>query len=156
METWLVPLLVSVVVVLIVLLVHSRIEMEQRAARRLETWRERELEDRARELHERWTLEEVPEVRKDAVARSRAVVTGKVTEHLAPYLGDFPFDPQDARFLGAPIDFVVFDGLSAGELRRVVLVEVKSGPSAALSARERAVRDCVEDGRVDWYELRRP
>ena len=41
-------------------------------------------------------------------------------------------------FLGAPIDYVVFDGLGRGELREVVLVEVKTGASR-LSASEREV-----------------
>jgi len=33
---------------------------------------------------------------------------------------------QDARFLGSPVDLVVFDGLAAGAVRRVVFLEVKT------------------------------
>lgn len=92
-------------------------------------------------------------VRKDAVQRSQAVVAGKVFEQLTPYMPGFTFNPKDARFLGSPVDFVVFDGLDEGELRRVVFVEVKTN-SAQLNTRERSVRDAIRSRRVEWLELR--
>jgi predicted Holliday junction resolvase-like endonuclease len=92
-------------------------------------------------------------VRRDAIQRSLAVTAGKVYEQLVPYLPNFPFNPKDVRFLGSPVDFVVFDGLSAGAVTRIVFVEVKTG-DAALSSRERRIRDAVQASRVEWYELR--
>jgi predicted Holliday junction resolvase-like endonuclease len=92
-------------------------------------------------------------VRKDAIQRSLAVTTGKVYEQLVPYLPNFPFNPRDVRFLGSPVDFVVFDGLSDGQVTRIVFVEVKTG-DAQLSGRERRVRDAVQEGRIEWHELR--
>jgi len=92
-------------------------------------------------------------VRKEAIQRSLAVTAGKVYEQLVPYLPNFPFNPKDVRFLGSPVDFVVFDGLSAGDVTRIVFVEVKTG-EAALSSRERRIRDAVQASRVEWYELR--
>lgn len=93
-------------------------------------------------------------IRKDALERSQSAVAGKATEHLAPLLPGFDFDPRDARFLGSPIDFVVFDGLSEDQVPEIVFVEVKTGPLAALSRRERLVREAVEDGRVRFLEVR--
>lgn len=93
-------------------------------------------------------------IREDTLRRSQSVVAGKATEHLAPLLPGFEFDPRDARFLGSPIDFIVFDGLSEGEIDEIVFIEVKTGPSAALTARERSVRDAVEGGRVRFLEVR--
>ena len=100
-----------------------------------------------------WKARYTRTVRRDAVRRSEAVTTGKVVEQLVPILPDFPFHPRDARFLGSPVDFVVFDGLNEGDVRRVVFVEVKTG-AAQLSARERRVRDAVEAGRVAFVEHR--
>jgi len=100
-----------------------------------------------------WKARYTRAVREDAVQRSLAVTAGKVYEQLVPYLPDFPFNPKDVRFLGSPVDFVVFDGLSDGHVARVVFVEVKTG-GAELSTRERRVRDAVLDARVEWYELR--
>jgi predicted Holliday junction resolvase-like endonuclease len=100
-----------------------------------------------------WKARYTRALREDAVVRSQAVITGKVSEQLLPYLPGFHFNPRDARFLGSPVDFVVFDGLDAGALRRVVFVEVKTG-EAVLSHRERQVRDVVQGGAVEWTELR--
>jgi len=102
-----------------------------------------------------WKTRYTRAVRHDAIQRSLAVTAGKVYEQLVPYLPDFPFNPKDVRFLGSPVDFVVFDGLSDGQITRIVFVEVKTGV-AELSTRERRVRDAVRDSRVEWYELRRP
>ncbi len=112
---------------------------------------------RAHRAAYRHTAEDLEAARRDSVARSHAVVSGKVREHLAPLLPEFAgsFDARDARFLGSPVDFVVFDGLDAGRLERVVFVEVKTG-SASLSGRERLVRDAIEQGRVEWRVLRLP
>jgi predicted Holliday junction resolvase-like endonuclease len=99
--------------------------------------------------------EELAAARRDAVRRSRSAIAGRGAEQLAPQLGEFArrWDPGDARFLGAPVDYVVFDGLAAGELRELVLVEVKSG-SGSLSPNERAVRDAVAEGRVAYEIVR--
>lgn len=93
--------------------------------------------------------------RDDAVKRSRAVLTGQIGEQLAPYFPDFPCDPADARFLGKPVDFIAFSGASAGVLREVLFVEVKTG-DARLSGPERALKEAVQAGRVRWVEYRLP
>jgi predicted Holliday junction resolvase-like endonuclease len=100
-----------------------------------------------------WKFRHTRAVRADAVRRSQAVTRGKVQEQLVPFFPDFPFSAQDARFLGSPVDFVIFDGLSDGALRRVVLLEIKTG-GAQLTPRERQIRDAVQAGRVQWQELR--
>jgi predicted Holliday junction resolvase-like endonuclease len=100
-----------------------------------------------------WKARYTRALRRDAIARSEAVTTGKVSEQLLPLLPGFPFNPKDARFLGSPVDLIVFDGLADERVRRVVLVEVKTG-SARLTGRERLVREAVRDGRVEWLELR--
>ena len=93
------------------------------------------------------------EARRDSVKRSTAVVSGRVAEQLAPYLPEFPYSPREARFLGTPVDLVVFEGLDADEVTRVVFVEVKTG-GAGLSRRERSVRNCVQRGDVAFEVVR--
>ncbi|HEV8304820.1 MAG TPA: Holliday junction resolvase-like protein [Gemmatimonadales bacterium] len=102
-----------------------------------------------------WKARYTRAVRQDVLQRSLAVTAGKVFEQLVPYLPDFPFNPKDVRFLGSPVDLVVFDGLSDGAVSRVVFVEVKTG-DAELSTRERRVRDAVLAHHVEWHELRLP
>ena len=93
------------------------------------------------------------DARQSAIQQSRAVSRGQMYEQLVPHLPDFEFNPKDARFLGQPVDFVVFDGLDEGELRRIVFVEVKTG-GAKLTRREALIRDAVREGRIAWKEVR--
>ena len=102
-----------------------------------------------------WKAKHTVAIRHDAVLRSQAVTVGKVSEQLLPYLPGFRFNPKDARFLGSPVDLVVFDGLDEGELRGVWFLEVKTG-NAVLSGRERQIRDAILEKRVGWDELRLP
>ncbi len=102
-----------------------------------------------------WKTEYTKAVRRDAVLRSQAATVGRVSEQLVPYFPQFQWNPKDARFLGSPLDFVVFDGLSEGCVQRIVFVEVKTG-SSSLSVRERLVRDAVIQRRVEWREIQLP
>jgi len=100
-----------------------------------------------------WKLRYSAAIRENAVQRSLAVTAGKVHEQLVPYLPEFGFNPKDARFLGSPVDLVIFDGLAAGDVKRVVFLEVKTGGSP-LTTRERQVRAVIDAREVVWAELR--
>lgn len=45
---------------------------------------------------------------------------------------------------------MVFDGLSEGTVREIILVEVKSGVRKVLSPRERSVEQCIRKGAVSF------
>lgn len=104
----------------------------------------------------RWKFRSiVPEIRKDAVQRSRAILAGQFSEQLAPYLPDFPYSPNEVKFLGRPVDFIVFRGSDERNIEEIVFLEIKSGRSA-LSDTERSLKNAVEDGRVRWELYRIP
>jgi predicted Holliday junction resolvase-like endonuclease len=114
-------------------------------------------EERARNDLERWKLEHTDEIRKESVNRSRSTLKGKISEQMAPLLPDFPFLSADARFIGSPIDFVVFDGYTKvkddkGDTISVVLVEVKKG-KGRLTREESLIKKAVEEGRVSWRTI---
>lgn len=93
-------------------------------------------------------------IRKDAVKRSRAVIGGQVAEQVAPFLPNFPCSPADARFIGKPVDFIAFPGLSEDDtVDEILLIEVKTGQSE-LSSRERQIKNAVKDGRIRYVEYR--
>ena len=157
-------ILFCALIVLVYLYINVRNQMTGRAQELYNRWREvdmaliREEQNRlatadAKLRFEQWIQDKEKEIREDAVARSQAVTMGKVTEHFIPYLPEFGYNPQDARFIGNPIDFVVFDGLSEGDLRQVVFVEVKTGNSS-LNKRERFVRDSIQAGKVVWEQVK--
>lgn len=135
----------------------------------LEDWRKSELENLRAEIRKNlqesigseykikfadWKKEFEKSIREDSATRSQSTLIGKITEHFIPYLPDFSYNPQDARFLGAPIDFIVFDGLSEGDIKQVVLIEVKTN-KGSLTTRERQIRNAVNEGKVQWVQLRR-
>jgi hypothetical protein len=103
----------------------------------------------------RYAEDDIDEARADSAKRSRSVRAGKAVEQVTPLLGEFAerFDSHDARFLGAPVDYVVFDGISTGVLREVVLVEVKTG-SSRLTPNEREVELAIGEGRVRYETVR--
>ena len=129
-------------------------EIENRGREHFEKWRSTELETQTKEkaelLFRDWMQQEEKKIREDAIKRSEAVVTGKVTEHLIPFFPDFKYNPKNVRFIGTPVDLVIFNGLSEGEVKSIVFVEVKTGKTANLSTRERQVRDCVKNKNVIW------
>jgi len=72
---------------------------------------------------------------------------GRLTEQFMPFLKDYPYDSQNFRFIGSPVDGVQF------EPDRVVFVEFKTGDSR-LSARQKEIRDLVLDKKVEFREVR--
>ena len=79
--------------------------------------------------------------------RGDDVRRGFTTEQWLPLTESYPWDPRNFRFLGAPIDGVQFED------DRVVLVEFKSGRSR-LSDRQLRIRELVQNGRVEFREVR--
>ena len=68
---------------------------------------------------------------------------------------NFNFKPTECRFLGKPIDFIVFKGLDDKKIDEVVFVEVKSGKSK-LSNVEKSLKEAIKNKKVKWEEYRIP
>jgi predicted Holliday junction resolvase-like endonuclease len=99
--------------------------------------------------------EEMEQVRKNAVMQSRAVLGGKFTEQMVPYFPDFKYDPTEVRFIGSPVDMIVFPGLARGDPEEIVILEVKTGRSARLTPQQAKIRQLILDGMVRWDEIHR-
>jgi predicted Holliday junction resolvase-like endonuclease len=104
--------------------------------------------------NKRWE-EKLPKLKQEALEKSRAVIGGLFSEQLAPYLPDFPYKPTEVRFIGKPIDFIVFKGMDERKPSKVVFVEVKSGKSD-LSPIERQLKKLIDGKKVCWEEYRIP
>jgi len=123
--------------------------------RELNTLREQEKQTALREAEaelQEWLMVNEANIRQDAIFRSQSVIMGKVTEHIAPYMSGFPYNPKDARFIGSPIDIIIFDGADEGQVREVIFLEVKTGNSG-LSTRQWQIRDAIVAGHVAWRVL---
>jgi predicted Holliday junction resolvase-like endonuclease len=139
-------------------------EALREAQNQLIKWRSQELESAKYQISEvlmkqaavnleQWKVEAEKAIRQDAIDKSASVTMGKMTEHMVPYLPGFGFNPADARFIGSPIDLIVFDGLGNDEVKKIVFVEIKTGVST-LSTRERLVRDAIIAKNVEWIEVK--
>jgi predicted Holliday junction resolvase-like endonuclease len=100
-----------------------------------------------------WEGGRLEEIVRARLKQSRAVLGGLVSEQIAPLLPGFPFDPGDCRFIGKPVDFIVFRGMNEKNIAEVIFLEVKTGGSRALSDQEKRLRDAVQAGRVRWVQF---
>lgn len=91
--------------------------------------------------------------RKQSVQQSKATTLGYVSEKIAPLLPNFPYSYKDLVFLGKWVDYICFDGLSTGELKQVVFIEIKTGKSQ-LNKNESMIKSVIEKGRVKWETVR--
>lgn len=99
--------------------------------------------------------EQIPGIRETAIKQSRAVLSGQFSEQIAPYLPDFPYKPTEARFIGKPIDFIVFKGMDEKKIEEVIFVEVKTGQSQ-LSPVEKSLKETIKNKKINWSEYRVP
>ncbi len=131
----------------------------------LNRWKEKELQEIKMQLYslidkeykvkfENWLNEKEKEIRKDAIKRSADVVLGKIGEQFAPVMtfSKYRLNPKDARFLGSPIDYIVFNGLSEGKLKEIVFVEIKHGNSK-LSKSQIQIKEVIENKNIDFIEI---
>ena len=103
-----------------------------------------------------WENFRIEEIVKERIKRSRAVLGGQFSEQLAPFLPDFEYNPNECRFIGKPVDLLVFRGMDQGRIDEIVFIEIKSGKAKNLSKTERLLRDAVNEGRVSWRQYNVP
>jgi predicted Holliday junction resolvase-like endonuclease len=144
-----------------------QVQAQKIAEGQFTTWKEKELEahrkviiqaaiERAQAMLAEWKISEGEKLRKDAVKRSMGVNFGKITEHLIPFsihLQDF--DPRDIRFIGSPVDLMIFDGATEkADVIDIYFVEIKTG-SGVLSKKQKTIRDAIEapTPRVHWMPI---
>ncbi|MCJ8161373.1 Holliday junction resolvase-like protein [Acinetobacter zhairhuonensis] len=100
------------------------------------------------------------QAQKRSVNTSRAVLKGKMAEQFAPILPEFQYLPSDAKFLGDPVDYVVFDGYTdlrdgqgKAEDVEIVLIDIKSG-GARLTKGQQAIAQAIQQGRIRFETIR--
>lgn len=101
-----------------------------------------------------WKIEMEGKLREDAANRSIGVKVGLVVEQLLPFSEYFrKFNPRDARFIGSPIDLIVFDGITEGTDKvKIYFVEIKTGNNV-LSERQKRVKEAVLSKNIEWYPI---
>lgn len=79
--------------------------------------------------------------------KSQSTKYGKMTEQFLPFLKDYPYDPQNFRFLGTPVDGIQFNE------DKIVFVEFKTANSQ-LSDRQKEIKELINNKKVAFEEYR--
>ena len=103
---------------------------------------------------------DIKEAQKRSNNMQRNVLKGQIGEQFTPFITDFPYNPSDCRFMGEPIDYVIFqnlhecaDGNVPIEDVQLIIAEVKTG-NARLNQRQKIIKQVIENGQVSFKELR--
>ncbi|MFH1445055.1 MAG: Holliday junction resolvase-like protein [Nanoarchaeota archaeon] len=72
---------------------------------------------------------------------------GKMTEQFIPFLEVYPYNEQNFRFLGTPIDGIQFED------DKIVFIEFKTGDSN-LTVKQNKIKDLVNRGKVEFKTVR--
>lgn len=75
--------------------------------------------------------------------KSSEVRLGKIGENMAPLLKEWPYDPNNFRFLGGPIDGIQFNEDD------IIFMEIKTGKSS-LTESQRNIRNLINEGKVKF------
>jgi len=98
-------------------------------------------------------------LRKEILDKSRAGIKGRIGEQIVPFIKQFKYNPSDARFIGSPIDYIIFNGYTElkdnkkGKSITVVFVEVKTGQKASLTYIQRKIKRAIEEKNVKWETI---
>lgn len=79
--------------------------------------------------------------------QSQSVKYGQFTEQWLPFSSKYPYNSQNFRFIGKPIDGISFED------DKIVFVEFKTNKSQ-LNDSQRRVRELVDKKKIEWLELR--
>ena len=80
--------------------------------------------------------------------KSSEIRVGKIGENMAPFMEDWPYDPNKFRFIGNPVDGIQFTD------NEIIFVEIKTGKSR-LTKSQRKVRDILrKKGTVSFATFR--
>jgi len=72
---------------------------------------------------------------------------GQIAEQFVPFIENFPYDPKRARFIGSPIDLMVFGD------DEIVFLEIKTGKSR-LNANQTRIKKQIEENKIKWDVIR--
>ncbi len=82
-----------------------------------------------------------------SMKQSLSTKYGKMTEQFMPFLNIYPYDEQNFRFIGSPIDGIQF------EYDKVIFIEFKASNSA-LTSKQRNIKDLIKNKKVEFEEIR--
>jgi len=92
------------------------------------------------------------EMKKDLIQsksskQSQSVKYGQMSEQFMPFLKEYPYNYQDFKFIGKPIDGIQF------EPNKIIFIEFKTNKSR-MSDKQLNIKDIIERGNIEFREIR--
>jgi len=92
---------------------------------------------------------QIKQISERTAKTTAAVNIGRNLEKVLPMAKNFKWVVPDTKFLGDPIDMLIFNGLSIGKVESLSFVEAKSG-AARLNTHQKSIRDALADHKVSY------
>jgi len=144
-------LIIGIVVGLIVGIIVIYVIMKSRTKNEIVKWKTE---------YESDVQQRIEDAKKDSLIQSRSTLKGKIGEQMAPLLPEFTekYEPSDARFIGSPIDYLIFKNMSRfpnneNNPIEIVLMDVKTGKSTTTPL-QNAIKEAITNGRVSFDVLK--
>ena len=115
---------------------------------------EQKMKEMEMELQGNWDkLKEAKKRIKISERSAAAGGKGKIVEGLIPVMKGFGYEMEDCRFLANPIDYIIFEGASQGNVEHITFMDIKAGKTADLDTHQRKIRDAIKNNDVKFEVL---
>jgi len=86
---------------------------------------------------------------QELASRKQSLATkyGRMTEQFMPFMEHYPYNAENFRFIGSPIDGVQF------EKDKIIFIEFKAGNHAMTNV-QKEIKYLVEKGKISFEEFR--
>ncbi|MFH1637558.1 MAG: Holliday junction resolvase-like protein [Candidatus Woesearchaeota archaeon] len=97
--------------------------------------------------------EKSKEIRKNSIEAAKRKELPKVLKACIPGFCNIGISPHDVKVIMNPIDFVAFDGMNTGKVKRVVLLDQK--PVAEAQKKLHAnLKKVIKDDALEWLTVK--
>jgi len=97
--------------------------------------------------------EDEDELREKAIEKARKEELPRLLKSIIPTFAMHRLDPQDIKTVFHPIDFVAFNGLNAGRMDKVLMLDHRSTDRARISV-QRSISDTIKSDAIEWQTVR--
>ena len=100
---------------------------------------------------------EISIIKKLSLDRQRSILKGQITEQISPLLPNFPIKSSELyHFGGKLIDFIGFEGINDGEIKRIWFIDSKYN-SSRLNKDQKSLKKLIKEinsDKLNFFEYK--
>ena len=97
--------------------------------------------------------EEEKELRKKAIDKATRTTLPRLLQKVVPTFARTHLNPREVKTILHPINFVAFDGMNAGRVKDVVLMDPKTTDKTRKQVQQ-SIADAIKSDAVEWKSVR--